>query len=50
MMIFTEDKRCDECFSIFKDAKYGDGVCVSCRNMKALERIADVLEHWVGLQ
>jgi uncharacterized Zn finger protein (UPF0148 family) len=50
MMIFTEDKQCDECFTTFKDAKFGEGVCPTCRQMKALERIADALEYWIGLQ
>lgn len=50
MIIFVDDKQCEECFTTFRDAKFGEGVCVPCRKMKALERIADVLEHWVGLQ
>lgn len=48
--IFTEDKQCDECFRTFKDARFGEGICPSCRQMKALEQIAEVLEYFVGNQ
>ena len=46
--IITEEKKCDECYKLFIDAKYGDSICPSCRKMLALERIAEVLEYYVG--
>jgi hypothetical protein len=40
---------CEECHGEYTGTRFDDGVCVQCRRTLALERIADVLEHWVGL-
>jgi len=48
--IYTCTKECEECHKDFTGTRFGSDVCVECRRMVALERIADVLEHWVGMQ
>ncbi len=44
--IITEEKKCDECYKLFIDAKYGEGICPSCRQMLALESIAELLAFY----
>ena len=49
--IITKDTRCEECYKTFKTYQYDEScICTSCRSMKALERIADAIETWVGWQ
>jgi len=45
----TCTRDCEECHKEYVGTRYDESVCVSCRRVRALERIADVLEHWVGL-
>ena len=48
---YTKDARCDECFIRFTTHLHDENeICPSCRQMKALERIADALETWLGWQ
>ena len=44
--IITEQKECQECFELFIDAKFGDSICPSCRQMVALESIAELLAFY----
>lgn len=42
---------CEECYQRFTTDQYdNDCICMSCRSTKALERIANALEYWVGMQ
>jgi hypothetical protein len=43
-------RTCEECYQQYVGTRHDESVCVQCRSVKALERIADVLEHWVGIQ
>lgn len=47
--VHTIARTCDECHQEYIGTRHDEGMCVQCRSMKALERIADVLEHWVGM-
>lgn len=41
---------CEECYERFTTHQYDDEcVCMSCRSTKALERIANAIEYWVGM-
>ena len=46
--IVHSDKICHECCYPYRGWAHDDDICVKCRKMKALERIADVLEYYVG--
>jgi len=46
----TCTRTCDVCHQDYEGWQYDEGRCVPCRQVVALERIADVLEHWVGMQ
>lgn len=48
--MITETKDCEVCHKQYEGTRFDEGTCVSCRQVRALERIADVLEYWVGLQ
>jgi reverse gyrase len=48
--IYTTARTCEECHKEYVGTQHDESKCVQCRQMLALERIADVLEHWVGLQ
>ena len=50
MMTWTKDKHCEECHGEYRGSDHDGDTCPTCRQMKALERIADVLEYWVGMQ
>jgi hypothetical protein len=45
-----ENCECEECYAEYEGSKYGSQLCRYCRRTRALERIANVLEHWVGMQ
>ena len=48
--LITEEATCETCYAKFQRWRYDEHEnCVTCRQMKALERIADVLEHYVGM-
>ena len=44
--IITEEKTCEECYQIFVGAKYGSEICSNCRQMVALESIAELLAFY----
>ena len=46
--VVYSDKICHECCHPYKGWAHDDDTCVECRKMRALERIADVLEYYVG--
>lgn len=49
--VITKEARCEECYTMFTTHRYDDEcICTSCRKMKALERIAEAIETWVGWQ
>lgn len=45
----TCTRDCQECHKEYQGTRFDDSRCVDCRRMVALERIAEVLEHWVGM-
>jgi hypothetical protein len=47
---FKEECECEECYAKFEGTRHQEQVCRYCRRTKAMERIASVLEHWVGMQ
>ena len=48
---FTKEVKCDDCYKSFTTHMYDENeVCTSCRSMRALERIAEAIETWVGWQ
>jgi hypothetical protein len=47
---YTMTKECECCHQEYEGTRFDEGKCVPCRQVVALERIADVLEHWVGMQ
>ena len=47
---FTREKECECCHAMYVGTKFDTDTCVPCRRVIALERIAEVLEHWVGMQ
>lgn len=49
-LTITCTRDCEECHKEYVGTQYDDSVCVSCRRVRALERIAGVLEHWLGFQ
>ena len=46
---YTITKECDQCHKDFTGTRFGEDSCMKCRRVLALERIAEVLEHWVGM-
>lgn len=47
----TEIQTCEECYEEYKMWIHDShAACVSCRRMRALERIAEALETWIGWQ
>lgn len=48
--IHTITKDCEVCHQPYEGTRFDESTCVRCRRVRALERIADVLEYWVGLQ
>ena len=49
--MITEIQTCEECYEDFKAWIHDSHAkCVSCRRMRALERIAYAIEHWMGMQ
>ena len=49
--VITKEARCEECYKMFTTHRYDDEcICTSCRQMKALERIAEAIETWIGWQ
>ena len=49
--IMTEEKMCECCYQDFVTWRYDTSdYCPSCRQVRALERIAEALEYWIGLQ
>lgn len=50
LRVWTKEKTCDMCHEIYTGSDHDGDHCVSCRRVSALERIADVLEYWVGHQ
>jgi rRNA maturation endonuclease Nob1 len=49
--IYTKEAQCNECYKTFTTHYHDDvEVCTSCRSMKALERIAEAIETWMGWQ
>jgi len=49
--VITKEARCEECYKTFTTHNYDDEcICTSCRSMKALERIAEAIETWIGWQ
>ena len=49
--VITKDARCEECYRMFTTWNYDEScVCTDCRSMKALERIAEAIETWIGWQ
>jgi len=47
----TELQTCEECYEDFKMWIHDShSSCPKCRQMRALERIADALELWMGMQ
>jgi hypothetical protein len=47
---YTMEKDCEVCHGKYEGTRFDESTCVPCRRVRALERIADVLEYWVGLQ
>ena len=46
----TEVRLCETCYDDYTAWIHDSGeTCPTCRRTRALERIADVLEHWVGM-
>ena len=49
--VITKDARCEECYRMFTTWNYDETcICTDCRSMKALERIAEAIETWMGWQ
>lgn len=48
--IYTCTRECEVCHQEYEGTRFDESTCVPCRRVVALERIADVLEHWVGMQ
>lgn len=45
----TEEKMCECCYEDFVAWRYDThDHCPSCRQMLALERIAEAIEYWIG--
>lgn len=51
MTMDIKQTQCDECMKMFDQWKHGsEDCCVTCRSMRAMERIATAIETWVGWQ
>jgi hypothetical protein len=51
MSLDIKQTQCEECTKMFDQWKYGsEHRCVTCRAMRAMERIAEAIERWVGWQ
>jgi hypothetical protein len=48
--MYQQTKECEMCHQEYEGWRFDENKCVRCRQVVALERIADVLEHWVGIQ
>jgi ribosomal protein L37AE/L43A len=48
--INTTARTCEVCYREYVGTVHDESQCPQCRRTLALERIADVLEHWVGIQ
>lgn len=49
--IDTIEARCDGCYNLFTAWRHRpEEFCPTCRTMRALERIAEAIETWVGWQ
>lgn len=50
LFVHTVERICEECHKTYTGWQHDEEMCVECRRMRALERIADCLEYWVGNQ
>ena len=45
----TIQKQCEECYEEYTGVQFDNDRCAFCERTYHIKRIADALEHWVGL-